>query len=451
MVVYPDIDPVAVRVFGFPVHWYGLMYLLGLGLAAAAGRRALARTAMFADAGGVRIMDFVTAAALGVIAGGRLGYVVFYKFADYMREPLSVFYLWQGGMSFHGGLIGAVLAMAVYARLARAPFLRLTDLAALLAPPGLGLGRVGNFIGGELPGRVASEDLPWAMVFRHIDDLPRHPSQLYQAFLEGFVLTVLMHYFAGRGRRRPGWLSAMFLICYGGLRFFSEFFREPDAHLGLLLFGLSRGQWLSLPMIALGAGLLVFWRLRTVAIAPNSRAASSPLSPVAATVADAETTPPDSPGKMRTAAAAFFAFAGAAASASFALPARFFAFMRGDDRAEENEEWDDDFARAEKQKRADDGNGDDDDDDYDDDDADDDYDEDEEEDDDDDDEEEDDDDEYGDDDDEEEEEEYERASGGGRLWRFFFAEDDDDGETETRRRARLSRREKRRMKKKKRR
>ena len=258
MLVYPDIDPVALRVFGFPVHWYGLMYLFALGLAAAAGRRALSRNDMFADADDVSILDFITAAALGVILGGRLGYVVFYKFSDYWSEPLSVFYLWQGGMSFHGGLIGAMAATAIYARMSRAPFFRLTDLAVLLAPPGLGLGRVGNFIGGELPGRVAPEGLPWAMIYEHIDDLPRHPSQLYQAFLEGVVLTAVM-YFLARKWRPAGWLSAAFLIAYGALRFVSEFFREPDAHLGLLLFDLTRGQWLSLPMIAVGAAMLL-WR-----------------------------------------------------------------------------------------------------------------------------------------------------------------------------------------------
>ncbi|MGI9337085.1 MAG: prolipoprotein diacylglyceryl transferase, partial [Gammaproteobacteria bacterium] len=257
MLVYPDIDPIAFRAFGFPVRWYGLMYLFALGLALAWGRRALARKPMFADAGIAQIVDFVTAAALGVIIGGRLGYALLYKAGDYVHDPLSVLYLWQGGMSFHGGLVGAIVAVAIYARRARAPFLRLTDLAVLLAPPGLGLGRIGNFIGGELPGRIASADLPWAMIYGHIDNMPRHPSQLYQAFLEGVVLTILM-VLLSRKWRPAGWLSAMFLISYGALRFISEFFREPDAHLGLQLFDLSRGQWLCVPMIIVGA-LMLLW------------------------------------------------------------------------------------------------------------------------------------------------------------------------------------------------
>lgn len=256
MLIYPDIDPIAFRAFGFPVRWYGLMYLFALGLALAYGRRALAKKPMFADAGVINTTDFVTAAALGVILGGRLGYALFYKLGDYAADPLSVFYLWQGGMSFHGGLVGAVVAMALYARRVGAPFLRLTDLAVLLAPPGLGLGRIGNFIGGELHGRIASADLPWAMIYRHIDDMPRHPSQLYQAFLEGVVLAAIM-LLLSRKWRPAGWLSAMFLICYGILRFISEFFREPDAHLGLQLFDLSRGQWLSVPMVAFGAAILI--------------------------------------------------------------------------------------------------------------------------------------------------------------------------------------------------
>ena len=370
MLVYPDIDPVAFRAFGFPVRWYGLMYLFALGLAVAYGRRVLARKAMFADSGIGQILDFVTAAALGVIVGGRLGYALFYKWADYAQEPLSVFYLWQGGMSFHGGLIGAIMAIAIYARRVRAPFLRHTDLAALLAAPGLGLGRLGNFIGGELPGRVASSDLPWAMIYRHIDELPRHPSQLYQAFLEGVVLTAIMIFLA-RKWRPAGWLSAMFLIYYGVLRFISEFFREPDSHLGLQLFDLSRGQWLSFPMIFAGAVLLLW-------LAKHKRRKNKPKrKPVIAGLlakllavfprrlrfakkksanrsADVVVVRESAAAEVAVAKpSAVLAFAIAVGGYIVALPLRFFAYMRHSPQIEEAEE---EYAEEVKDEPEKDGN-----------------------------------------------------------------------------------------------
>jgi phosphatidylglycerol:prolipoprotein diacylglycerol transferase len=201
--------------------------------------------------------DIVFLGVLGVVLGGRLGYVLFYKLADYLREPLHILYIWEGGMSFHGGFLGVVLAMIWFSRTRAKSWLAVTDFIAPLVPPGLGAGRIGNFINGELWGRVT--DVPWAMVFPRVDGLPRHPSQLYEFACEGLVLFALLWIFSSRPRP-TGAVSGMFLAGYGTLRFLVEFTREPDDFLGLLALGLSMGQWLSLPMIALGAWLLLWSR-----------------------------------------------------------------------------------------------------------------------------------------------------------------------------------------------
>lgn len=255
MIMYPDIDPVAFRVLGWSVHWYGIMYMLAFGCAAAIGRRLL-RAPAFADLSSrLDLENLLLAGITGVLAGGRLGYVLFYKPAFYAAQPLQIIQVWDGGMSFHGGLLGVIAALWIYARRHRLPFLRVADFAAVLTPVGLGLGRIGNFINGELPGRVAAADLPWSMIFPHHDFVARHPSSLYQALLEGVVLGVLMMLMARR-RRPAGFLGGVFLSGYALCRLFSEFFREPDAHLGLLLGGLSMGQWLSAPMLMVGIALL---------------------------------------------------------------------------------------------------------------------------------------------------------------------------------------------------
>lgn len=254
MIAHPNIDSVAFYIFDWPVRWYGLMYLLAFAAAFFLGRRLLRRAA-FADLRRVVMDDMLLAGVIGVIGGGRLGYVLFYNPAFYADNLDQVARLWDGGMSFHGGLLGVIFALYVYARRCKLPFLRMTDFAAVLTPIGLGLGRIGNFINGELPGRVASADLPWAMIFPG-DSIARHPSSLYQAFLEGAVLFVVLQFFAAR-RRPPGFLSGVFLIGYALCRIFSELFREPDAHLGFIIGGMSMGQLLSFPMLLGGIALLM--------------------------------------------------------------------------------------------------------------------------------------------------------------------------------------------------
>lgn len=252
MLVYPEIDPVAVRIGPLAIHWYGIMYALGFGAAAWWLHRQRHRFSLHADAVG----DLLFAGILGVIVGGRLGYVLFYQLEAFLSDPLSLFAVWQGGMSFHGGLVGVVLAVVWFARRQGLAILTVGDFLVPVVPIGLGLGRLGNFINGELWGRVASPDLPWAMVFPHVDAQPRHPSQLYELLLEGVVLFVLV---AGYARLQPprGRAVGMFLLGYGGLRFGVEFFRAPDPFLGELALGWTMGQWLSLPMALVGLWLLL--------------------------------------------------------------------------------------------------------------------------------------------------------------------------------------------------
>lgn len=268
MIIHPHPNPVAFEVFGFGVHWYGLMYLAGFALAWAMGRHLL-RQQNFTSLHGLVMEDFIVAAVLGVVLGGRLGYVLFYQPAHFLAQPQEIALLWRGGMAFHGGLIGVIVSLWVLAYVharrhsavsLRTAFLRLLDFAAVLTPPGLGLGRLGNFINAELPGRVASAELPWAVVFGVPDDLPRHPSQLYQMGVEGVLLTLLM-WGLSRRAHAPGWLGAAFISAYALGRFAMEFFREPDSHLGLLFLQLSMGQWLSLPMFLLGIAMMYHLRL----------------------------------------------------------------------------------------------------------------------------------------------------------------------------------------------
>lgn len=259
MLTHPHFNPVAVSLGPISIHWYGLMYLVAFVLFVVLGRRhARRRPELGWDAG--KIDDLLLYGMLGVVIGGRLGEVVFFQLPYYLDNPLEIFAIWKGGMSFHGGFLGVLVAMALYARRHGRSFWQVTDFIAPLVPTGLAAGRIGNFINGELWGRPASADLPWAMIFPWVDDVPRHPSQLYQAAGEGLLLFALLWWYSASPRPLKA-VSAVFLVGYGCLRFAAEFFRTPDPGLfGTLSLGLSTAQWLCVPMIGLGGILLVLHR-----------------------------------------------------------------------------------------------------------------------------------------------------------------------------------------------
>jgi phosphatidylglycerol:prolipoprotein diacylglycerol transferase len=257
MLVHPQFDPVAIQIGPLAVRWYGLMYLLGFVLFVVLGKLR-ARQNLLTGWHPRDVDDMLFYGVFGVIVGGRLGYVLFYKLGYYLEHPLEILAVWQGGMSFHGGFIGVLVALIFFARNRHKRWLEVTDFVAPLIPLGLGLGRIGNFINGELWGRPTGTS--WGMVFPQVDMQLRHPSQLYEAALEGIVLFILLWWFARR-RRPVGAVSGLFLIGYGSFRFLVEYAREPDSFLGLLSFGLTMGQWLSLPMIAAGVALMV-WSYR---------------------------------------------------------------------------------------------------------------------------------------------------------------------------------------------
>ena len=259
MLVHPQFDPVAIRLGPLQIHWYGLTYLVAFGLFLFLGVRR-ARLPWFAEAGWTRrdVEDLLFWGVLGVIVGGRVGYALFYKPGQYLANPLEILMVWKGGMSFHGGLVGVIVALALFARKLKRPFWQVADLVAPCVPTGLASGRVGNFINGELWGRAADPSLPWAMVFPQSGSaLARHPSQVYQFLMEGLLLFVLLWWY-GSKQRAPGQVAAAFLTGYGVFRFIAEYFREPDSFLGLLAGGMSMGQWLCLPMIAAGVALWVW-------------------------------------------------------------------------------------------------------------------------------------------------------------------------------------------------
>ncbi len=251
MLIYPEIDPVAISLGPLQVHWYGLTYLVGFLAAWWLARYRADRIGLTKD----QVGDLLFYSAVGVILGGRLGYALFYHFDRVLADPLWLFKVWEGGMAFHGGFLGVVVAVWLFARKHQINWIQLGDFIAPFTPIGLGLGRIGNFINGELWGRVT--DVSWGMVFPGAGADPRHPSQLYQFALEGVVLFALLWWFS-RQPRPAGSVSGLFLIGYGTLRFLVEFTREPDAHLGLLSAGLSMGQLLSLPMILVGAAFMFF-------------------------------------------------------------------------------------------------------------------------------------------------------------------------------------------------
>ncbi len=280
--LYVAIDPVALDLGPLQVHWYGIMYLLAFLVFWAAGNY-LARVRPWAGWTAQEVGDLLFYGMLGVVIGGRLGYVFFYSLDSFLQDPLFLFKLTQGGMSFHGGLIGVIVSMAWFARRIKRSFWQVSDFVAPLVPAGLGLGRLGNFIGGELWGRQS--DLPWAMIFANsiepggwqsaelrvewakgaLDAFARHPSQLYQASLEGFLLAIILLIYS-RKKRPSAAVSGLFLLGYGLFRFVAEFFREPDSHIGYLA-----GQWLtmgmllSLPMVVAGLVILLWAYRRTSA------------------------------------------------------------------------------------------------------------------------------------------------------------------------------------------
>ncbi|MGO2243293.1 MAG: prolipoprotein diacylglyceryl transferase [Halomonas sp.] len=252
MINYPTIDPVAISLGPLQVHWYGLMYVVGFVAAWWLGCRRASRLGLNND----DIGDLLFYCAIGVVAGGRLGYALFYGLGQWSADLLWIFRVWDGGMSFHGGLLGVLLAAWIFARRKKLAFLTLTDFIAPLVPIGLGAGRIGNFINHELPGRLTS--LPWGMPFPGMGPEPRHPSALYEAILEGAVLFAILWWVSAKPTAR-GFISGMFLVCYGVFRFMVEFVRLPDAHIGFIASDwVTMGMLLTLPMMALGL-LIIAW------------------------------------------------------------------------------------------------------------------------------------------------------------------------------------------------
>lgn len=251
MLIYPQIDPVIFSLGPLQVHWYGLMYAIGFlggwGLAIVHAHR------LKMGLSNNQVSDLIFYVALGVVIGGRIGYMLFYNLPGFLDHPWSIFELWKGGMSFHGGLLGVLLAVWLYGRRIKKPFMELVDFIAPLVPIGLGAGRIGNFINGELWGRVTT--MPWGMVFPNGGPLPRHPSQLYEFLLEGVVLFLILWLYSAKPRPRLA-VSGLFAICYGTFRIFVEFFRQPDWQIGFIAGWLTEGQLLSIPLVLVGIILL---------------------------------------------------------------------------------------------------------------------------------------------------------------------------------------------------
>ncbi|MCX7987854.1 MAG: prolipoprotein diacylglyceryl transferase [Thermodesulfovibrio sp.] len=253
MLPYPNISPEIVKIGPLSIRWYGLMYLIGFICSYLIVRREIKRRGLRVEKDFLENLYFYL--ILGLLVGARLGYVVFYSLPYYLQHPLEIFAIWHGGMSFHGGLIGVILSAWFFTNKKKFDFFTLTDMLVLTAPIGLGLGRIGNFINGELYGRVTN--VPWAMVFPDGGPLPRHPSQLYEAALEGVVLFVILWFLKDKFSK-SGLVSSLFLILYGAFRFFVEFFREPDPQIGYILGIFTMGQVLCSIMIIGGLGLFIY-------------------------------------------------------------------------------------------------------------------------------------------------------------------------------------------------
>ncbi len=260
MLVHPQINPVAIAIGPLSIHWYGLMYLLGFTFFVLLGRYRIKHNPHSTFTYEM-LDDALFYGMLGVILGGRLGHVLFYQFGYYLEHPLHIFAIWEGGMSFHGGFLGVFVAMMLLARKYKLSWLTVTDFIAPLTPLGLAAGRIGNFINGELWGRHT--DVPWGMVFPYVDEFPRHPSQLYQFAFEGILLFIFLWIYSSKPRA-TGAVTGMFMIGYGVLRSFAEFFREPeDGFMGVMTLGITMGQWLSIPMIVAGIAMLMWSKRQT--------------------------------------------------------------------------------------------------------------------------------------------------------------------------------------------
>jgi phosphatidylglycerol:prolipoprotein diacylglycerol transferase len=252
MFIYPHINPIALKIGPLQVHWYGLMYIVGF--LSAWGLGHLRSKKPWSPINSDQVSDLIFYCAVGVVLGGRIGYMFFYAFSDFMQDPFLLFKVWKGGMSFHGGLIGVLVAIWIHSRQLKKPFFAIGDFIVPLVPIGLGAGRIGNFINGELWGRVT--DVPWAMIYPQVGPEPRHPSEIYEFLMEGVLLFMILWVFSRKPRPRMA-VSGMFLLFYGLFRFIGEHFRQPDPQLGFVAFGwLTMGQLLSLPMIIVGVAFL---------------------------------------------------------------------------------------------------------------------------------------------------------------------------------------------------
>lgn len=249
---FPDIDPVLFQLGFFQLRWYSLAYIFGIiGAWFLARRMSTVKQSVFTV---LKIDDYLVWGTVGIILGGRLGYVLFYNASYYLEFPLKILALWEGGMSFHGGLLGVIIATFLFSKTRGIPIFEMSDILVCVAPVGLLLGRIANFCNGELFGRITHQ-VPWAIIFPHGGPEPRHPSQLYEAFCEGVLLFIILNaifWFSERLRKRTGFLTGLFFLLYGIFRFIVEYTREPDGHLGLVLSGLTMGQLLSLPMVLFG-------------------------------------------------------------------------------------------------------------------------------------------------------------------------------------------------------
>lgn len=254
MFYYPHINPVAISLGRIQIHWYGIMYLLGFWSAWLLGSYRIKK--MNGIWSKEQLSDLIFYCALGVILGGRIGYMLFYNWPNFYAEPLSLFKVWQGGMSFHGGCLGVIIAMWCYAYFHKRTFFSVSDFIAPLVPCGLAFGRIGNFINGELWGRITT--VPWGMIYPQAGSLPRHPSQIYEFLMEGILLFIIVWIYSSKPRPQMA-VSGLFAFCYGIFRFIAECFRQPDPQLGYIAFHwLTMGQLLSLPLIFLGMGLLIY-------------------------------------------------------------------------------------------------------------------------------------------------------------------------------------------------